>query len=183
VNLLQPFFATLFPKKATHMAQNIRFRGYLTFDDSLKVQQALKTRRLVPPVAIVTVLTLGAVALAFWQMKVEKSMAIFMLVFLAAFMGGGFWLMNASARKSQKKLYEKACIKRHGTLKEDGIQIKKGHNRHHISWELFDKTIEIDGILAVVKKTESLGFARYMFSSENEWSRARDLIKSRYPQG
>ena len=40
----------------------------------------------------------------------------------------------------------------------------------------------IDGILAVVKKSESLGFARYMFSSENEWSRARDLIKSRYPQ-
>jgi len=164
------------------MEKNIKFRGYLTFDDSLKVQQALKPRRLVSPVAMVTVLTLGAVILAFSQMNIEKTMAIFMLVFLVAFMGGGFWLMNTSARKSQKRLYAKACVKRHGTLKADGIQIKKGHNRHHISWELFDKTIEIDGILAVVKKSESLGFARYMFSSENEWSRARDLIKSRYPQ-
>ena len=106
------------------MEKNIKFRGYLTFDDSLKVQQALKPRRLVSPVAMVTVLTLGAVILAFSQMNIEKTMAIFMLVFLVAFMGGGFWLMNTSARKSQKRLYAKACVKRHGTLKADGIQIK-----------------------------------------------------------
>jgi len=164
------------------MEKNIKFRGYLTFDDSLKVQQALKPRRLVSPVAMVTVLTLGAVILAFSQMNIEKTMAIFMLVFLVAFMGGGFWLMNTSARKSQKRLYAKACVKRHGTLKADGIQIKKGQNRHHIPWDSFDKTVEIDGILAVVKKSETLGFAKYMFSSESEWSRARDLIKDHFPQ-
>jgi len=164
------------------MTQNIRFRGYLTFDDSLKVQQALKPRRLLAPVTMVTALTLGGVILAFSQMNVGKPMAIFMLVFLVAFMGGGFWLMSTSARKSQKRLYAKACIKRHGTLKADGIQIKKGHNKHHISWDSFDKTIEVDGIVAIVKKGETLGFAQYMFSSESEWSRARDLIKSRYPQ-
>lgn len=164
------------------MAQNIRFRGYLTFDDSLKVQQVLKTRRIIPPTAIVTILTLGAVALALSQMHVGKPMAVFMLVFLAAFMGGGFWLMNTSARKSQKKLYEKACIKRQGILNTDGIQIKKGKTRHHIPWHKFDKAIEVEGILAIVKNRESLGFAKYMFSSESEWSRARDLIKSHYPQ-
>ena len=164
------------------MEKNIKFRGYLTFDDSLKVQQALKPRRLVSPVAMVTVLTLGAVILAFSQMNIEKTMAIFMLVFLVAFMGGGFWLMNTSARKSQKRLYAKACVKRHGTLKADGIQIKKGQNRHHIPWDSFDKTVEVDGILAVVKKSETLGFAKYMFSSESEWSRARDLIKGHYRQ-
>ena len=164
------------------MEKNIKFRGYLTFDDSLKVQQVLKPRRLVSPVAMVTVLTLGAVILAFSQMNIEKTMAIFMLVFLVAFMGGGFWLMNTSARKSQKRLYAKARVKRHGTLKADGIQIKKGQNRHHIPWDSFDKTVEIDGILAVVKKSETLGFAKYMFSSESEWSRARDLIKDHFPQ-
>ena len=164
------------------MEKNIKFRGYLTFDDSLKVQQALKPRRLVSPVAMVTVLTLGAVILAFSQMNIEKTMAIFMLVFLVAFMGGGFWLMNTSARKSQKRLYAKACVKRHGTLKADGIQIKKGQNRHHIPWDSFDKAIEVDGIVAIVKKSETLGFAKYMFSSESEWSRARDLIKDHYPQ-
>jgi hypothetical protein len=162
------------------MEKDIKFRGYLTFDDSLKAQQALKPRRLVSPVAIVSVLTLGAVGLAFWQMHVDKSMAIFMLVFLAAFMGGGFWLMNTSARKSQKKLYEKACIKRRGTLKTDGIQIKKGKTRKNIPWELFDKSVEVDGIVAVVKSGESLGFARYMFDSEGEWTRARKLIKDHY---
>ena len=166
----------------TAMEKNIRFRGYLTFDDSLKVQQALKPRRLLAPVAMVTVLTLGAVILTFSQMNVGKPMAIFMLVFLAAFMGGGFWLMNTSARKSQKRLYAKACIKRHGALKADGIQIKKGHNRHLVPWVSFDKTIEVDGIVAVIKKGETLGFAQYMFSSESEWSRARDLIKGHYPQ-
>lgn len=163
------------------MEKSIKFRGYLTFDDSLKVQQALKPRRLVSPVAIVSVLTFGAVVLALGQMNVGKPMAISMLVFLAAFMGGGFWLMNTSARKSQKKLYEKACIKRRGTLKTDGIQIKKGKTKKDIPWALFDKTIEVDGILAIVKNRESLGFARYMFGSESEWSRARNLIKAHYP--
>jgi hypothetical protein len=181
LNPQQPFYTNRFSKKAIHMAQSIRFRGYLTFDDSLKVQKVLKTRRIIPPTAIVTILTLGAVALALMQMHVDKPTAVFMLVFLTAFMGGGFWLMNTSARKSQKKLYEKACIKRQGTLNNDGIQIKKGKTRHHIPWHTFDNAIEVDNILAVVKNGESLGFAPYMFSSESEWSRGSNLIKSQYP--
>ena len=162
------------------MEKNIKFRGYLTFDDSLRVQQALKPRRLVSPVAIVSVLTLGAVGLALWQMNVGKSTAIFMIVFLAAFMGGGFWLMNTSARKSQQRLYLKACVKRRGTFKADGIQIKKGKTQHHVPWNTFDRAIEVDNILAVVKNGESLGFAKYMFNSESEWARARELIKDHY---
>jgi len=163
------------------MEKNIKFRGYLTFDDSLKVQQALKPRRLVSPAAIVSVLTVGAVGLALWQMNVGKPMAIFMLVFLATFMGGGFRLMNTSARKSQERLYAKACIKRHGTFKADGIQIKRGPTKTHIPWESFEKALHVDDIVALVKNKDALGFAEYMFSSEHEWTQARERLHNRYP--
>lgn len=163
------------------MDKKIRFKGYLTFDDSLKLQRTIKPRPLVPPAAIVTVLTMGAVALVLWKMGVDMPMAALMLIFLGGFMAGGFWLMNNSARKTQARLYRKACIKRRGTLEANAIQIKKGQTRKTIPWELFDHTIEIDGIIAIVKGGESLGFARYMFPSDDAWSRARSLIKDRYP--
>ena len=88
--------------------------------------------------------------------------------------------MNSSARKTQEKLYRKSCIKRRGTLDPTAIRIKKGHARQTIAWELFDRTIEIEAIIAIAKGGTSLGFARYMFSSNKEWDRARELIRSRY---
>jgi hypothetical protein len=162
------------------MEQDIRFRGYLNFDDSLKVQQAIKPRRLVPPTALVTLVMLGAVALVLSGMHVGIIPALLLLAFLGTFMAVGYRLMSSSARKSQQKLYEQACIKRHGLLKADGIHIKKGQDRKSIPWEFFDKAIEVENLVAVVKKGEILGFARYMFNTDGEWSRARDLILSRY---
>lgn len=162
------------------MKKKIRFKGYLTFDDSLKVQQAVKPRRLVPPTALVTICTMGIVGLGCWKMGVSMPMAALMLLFLGGFMAGGFWLMSSSAKKTQAKHYRKACIKRRGTLDVNGIQIQKGQTRKTIPWELFERTIEIDGILAIVKGGESLGFARYMFPSDSEWSLAQGLIKDHY---
>ena len=162
------------------MEHNIRFKGYLTFEDSLKVTRGLKPRRRVPPAALVSVFTLGVVALVLRQMGVSMPMAVMTMGFLGVFMAGGFWLMNNSARKTQANLYRKACIKRRGTLDAKGIRITKGQTRKTILWEQFERAIEVDGIVAIVKGGESLGFARYMFRSDNEWSRARDLIRDRY---
>jgi hypothetical protein len=159
--------------------QDIRFRGYLTFEDSLKVQRAVRCRR-VPPAVLVTVAVLGAVALVLSQMRVGLLPAFLLLAFLGTFMAVGYHLMNSAARRSQQKLYEQACIKRNGILKTDGIHIKRGADRKTIPWERFDRAIEVGGLIAVVKKAESIGFARYMFNTESEWSRARDMILSRY---
>lgn len=158
------------------MTRDIRFKGYLTFDDSLKMQQALKSGRRVPPAAIVTVVTLACVALFLSRMQVSRIPAIVLLAFLGTFMAVGFRLMAASARKTQQQVYESACIERYGILKAEGIHIKKGQTRKSIPWEHFDRAVEVDGLVALVKNREALGFARYMFNTDSEWSRARAFI-------
>jgi uncharacterized SAM-binding protein YcdF (DUF218 family) len=161
------------------MDQKIHFRGYLTFDDSLKVQRAVKRWR-VPPSVLVTVVLLAAVALVLSRMRVGIVPAFLLLAFLGTFLAVGYRLLMTTARRSQQKLYEQACIKRNGTLKNDGIHIKRGRDRRTIPWDRFDRAIEVDDMVAIVTKAESIGFARYMFNTESEWSRARDLIMRHY---
>jgi hypothetical protein len=159
--------------------QAIRFKGYLTFEDSLKVQRVVKPRR-VPPAVLVTAAILGAVALALSQMRVAMVPAFLLLAFLGTFMAVGYHLMNSAARRSQQKLYEQACIQRNGLLKKDGIHLKRGTDRKTIPWERFDRVIEVGGLIAIVKKAEAIGFARYMFNTESEWARAREMILGHY---
>ena len=159
--------------------KDIRFRGYLTFDDSLKMQRAVKPRRLIPPAALVTVATLAAAALVLSGMRTGLLPAVLLLAFLGVFMAVGLRLMAASARKSQQNVYERACITRNGILKADGIHIKRGQTRKAIPWDRFDRVLELDGVIAVVKGRESIGFARYMFNTDGEWQRARAAILDR----
>ena len=159
--------------------KDIRFKGYLNFDDSLKLQRVLKPRRIVPPGALVSVVILAAAALVLSRLHTGMLPAVLLLAFLGVFMAVGFRLMAASARKSQQKIYESACIERNGVLKADGIHLKRGTTRKTLPWESLDRALEIDHILAVVTKGESIGFARYMFNTESEWRRARILILER----
>jgi hypothetical protein len=161
------------------MTKDIRFKGYLTFADSLKMQRALKPRRLAPPAVLVTVATLAAAALVLAGMRTGPLPALLLLAFLGIFMAVSFRLMSASALKSQQKIYESACIARHGILKTDGIHIKRGSVRQSIRWDHFERVVEIDDILAVVNGGESIGFARYMFNTDSEWQTARAAILER----
>lgn len=162
--------------------KDIRFQGYLTFDHSLKLQRVLKPRRIVPPGALVSVVTLAAAALVLSRLHTGMLPAVLLLAFLGVFMAVGFRLMAASARKSQQKVYEAACIERHGILKADGIHIKRGQTRKSIPWQRIDRAVEVDDLVAVVTNGESIGFARYMFNTESEWHRARRMILERLGQ-
>ena len=159
--------------------KDIRFKGYLNFDDSLRMQRALKPRRSIPPAALVTVATLAAAALVLSGMHTGLLPAVLLLAFLGVFMAVGLRLMSASARKSQQNVYASACIARNGILKADGIHIKRGQTRQSIPWDRFDRVLEMDSIIAVVKGGESIGFARYMFNTDGEWQRARAVIRDR----
>ena len=159
--------------------KEIRFKGYLSFDDSLKLQRVLKPRRIVPPGALISVATLAVAALVLSRLRTGLLPAVLLLAFLGIFMAVGFRLMAASARKSQQKIYESACIERNGVLKADGIHLKRGAARKTLPWESLDRALAIDDIVAVVTSGESIGFARYMFNTESEWRRARALILER----
>jgi hypothetical protein len=158
----------------------IRFRGYLTFEDSLKVQQALEGKKLLSSSTIITVVTLGVTAFIIYKMQVGMLIAAFLLLFMATFMYVGFRFMKASAKKAQEKIYEKACTKRNGTLTNNEITIRKNKITTNIPWKLFEKAVETENIITIIKDKETLSFARYMFDNEQDWSKAKKLIKSKY---
>jgi len=162
------------------MDKKIRFRGYLTFADSLKVQKAMARRRLVSSPVMITVAALGVTAFIIYKMQADLLFGGFLLVFMAGFMFGGLRLMRTAAAKTQKRVYEKACSKRTGMLREDGITIRKNKAVRRLPWDAFEMAVELDGVVAVMKDTETLGFAKYMFDTEVDWDLAKALILSRY---
>lgn len=158
------------------MDNKIRFKGYLTFEDSLKVQKTLENRRLLLSSAIITMVTLGITGFIIYKMQAGIVSATFLLLFMSAFMYGGFRLMKASARKTQKTIYEKACTNRNGTLANDKITIKKNKTVTDIPWKFFERVFETEGIITIIRDKEALSFARYMFSNDKDWSEAKKLI-------
>jgi hypothetical protein len=158
----------------------IRFRGYLTFEDSLKVQKTLEGGKILSSSIVTTVATLGITAFIIYKMKVDILVAAFLLFFMGAFMYGGFRLMKTSARKTQEKIYQKACTKRTGTLTNDAITIRKNKVTTNIPWKQFEKTVETNNIITIIKNKETLSFARYMFDNDQDLSQAKKLIRDKY---
>ncbi|MFO8083199.1 MAG: hypothetical protein R6U27_02630 [Desulfobacterales bacterium] len=162
------------------MDNKIKFRGYLTFEDSLKVQKRFDNKKLLLSSAAITVAALGITGFVIYKMQTGMLAAAFLLLFMGAFMYGGFRLMNASAKKTQKKIYEKACTKRNGILANDKITIKKNKTVTDIRWNYFKKAVETENIITIIKDKETLSFARYMFYTEKDWSEAKKLIRAKY---
>lgn len=160
--------------------KKIRFRGYLTFADSLKVQKAMARRRLVSPSAAITAVTIAATAFIIYKMSVGVVIGGFLVVFMGAFMFWGLRILRSTAAKTQKRVYEKACAKRTGMLGDDGITIRKNKAVSTLPWGAFEKAVALEGVVAVMKGTETLGFAKYMFDSEVDWDQAKRLILSQY---
>jgi hypothetical protein len=162
------------------MENKIRFRGYLKFEDSLKVQKALGNEKWLTSSFAITSATLAITGFIIYKMQAEMLVAAFLLLFMGAFMYGGFRLMKASAKKTQEKIYEKACTKRHGVLTNKAINIRKNKITTSIPWKLFEKAVETQGIITILKDKETLSFARYMFDNDEDWSQAKKLIMSKY---
>jgi hypothetical protein len=158
----------------------IRFRGYLTFEDSLKVQKKLEGGKILSSSLVITMATLGITAFIIYKMNIDMLVAVFLLFFMSAFMYGGYRLMKTSARKTQEKLYQKACTKRTGTLTNDAITIRKNKVITNIPWKQFEKAVETEKIITIMKNKETLSFARYMFDNDQDWSQAKELIRRKY---
>lgn len=163
--------------------KKIRFRDYLTFADSLKIQKVLAKRRLITPfvtIAAVTAITVMVTAFLIYTMKVGMVFGGFLLVFMGVFMIGGHRIMRNAALKTQRRVYEKACTKRTGMLAAEGITIRKNKAVTVLPWDAFEKAVELDEVVVVLKGSEALGFAKYMFDTAADWDRAKGLILNRY---
>ncbi|MFX0142236.1 MAG: hypothetical protein ACFFDN_51835 [Candidatus Hodarchaeota archaeon] len=164
------------------MDQEIKFNGYLTFEDSIIVQKAIEKRKSFSSLGITTILTLVAITLIVMNMNIGIVDTTLVLVLMGFFIGGGLWWIDSSVKKSNKKRYESDCTKRNGILKTDRITIAKDKVIADIQWELFETIIELDEMIVIVKDKEYLGFARYMFDSQTDWAHAKELIKNKFVQ-
>lgn|GEM_PF-1931094 len=162
--------------------KKIRFRGYLTFADSLKVQKIIAPQRRISAFMVISAVMLTATAFLIHQMGLGFVFGLPLLIFMGVFMCGGLRLMRTTAAGTQKRVYEKACVKRTGALMKDGITIRKDKVLSTLPWKAFERALELEEIVVLLKGMETLGFAKYMFDSSADWNRARTLILSRYDQ-
>lgn len=163
------------------MDNKIKFSGYLTFEDSLKVQKALESKKWLSYSAFITITTLVITGFIIYKMQADLLLSGFLLLFMGVFMYGGFRFMKTTAKKTQKNIYEKACTKRNGILTNDKITIRKNKTTTDIPWKYFEQAFETDGIITLIKGKEALSFAKYMFHHKKDWNKAKGIIKNKYP--
>ncbi len=163
------------------MDNKIKFSGYLTFEDSLKVQKALENKKWLSTYAIITIITLGVTGFIIYKMQADVLLAGFLLLFMCILMYGGFRFMKTIARKTQKNIYAKACTKRNGTFTPDKITIRKNKATTDIPWKYFEQAIETDGIITLIRGKETLSFAKYMFHHKKDWTKAKNILRDKYP--
>ncbi len=162
------------------MEPSINFKGYLTFEDSLTIQKAVRKQYPFLRNGLLTLAILGITAFLLSRLEISLFYAILMMLFLGMFMAIVFRVMQVSAKRSQKQAYAEACVRRTGTLDSKAIKVSRNQNTTRITWDRFDRMIERDGIVAIVKDKDYLGFAAYMFTSESDWKAAQDLIARQY---
>ena len=132
---------------------------------------------------IVTIILLTAFAVTIASMSGGVDVFIFTLLFLGVVMSGSAWFIRKSNRNNQKKNYEAECVYREGSLTADKITIKFDKTKTEINWELFEKTLEVENVIALVNGTDFLGLAEYMFESQADWLQAKEIIHNKYNQG
>ena len=152
----------------------------MTFEDSMKVMKKIENKKIFSSSGIVSILLIIAFSVTIASMTDGVVFFIFMLLFLGAVMGSGAWFIHRSNTRHQQKNYETECVDRVGTLSSDKIILKFDKTKSEIDWDLFEKVIKVESSLVIVKGSNFLGFAEYMFETQSDWQRAKELICNKY---
>ncbi|WP_022664947.1 hypothetical protein [Desulfospira joergensenii] len=164
------------------MSQKIKFHDYPSFEDSTKVMRQIEKKKFFSSSGIVSILLVVAIGVTISSISGNIVFFIFMLFFLSAIMIFGAWFIRKSNANAQRKSYDANCIKRHGIFSNDNIVLDFEKTKTELDWTFFDKAIVGEKAIAIVKDTDFLGFADYMFDSENDWLEAKELINKKYVQ-
>jgi hypothetical protein len=166
------------------MIPTIRFKGWITFEDALRVERLLIPQKIWSVTGVTTIALMVAIGITGMSISTQTSLpyAILFLVFLViagGFIGGLFWLMQKFSLKAKRKHYDRNLIERSGTLNADKITVATNKTMTEIQWDLFDKIITTENLVLVAKDKEYMAFAPYMFSSKQEWDACQALVNGR----
>ncbi len=159
------------------MMEPIPFKGWITFEDALRVEHLLVPRKIWSVSGVTTILVTATIAIKVMDIDTSWPFTVLFLVITAAFIGGLFWVMQRSNMKAKRKHYDKDSIERSGNVSADKITIVTDKTRTEMQWDLFDKVIEADDLVLVAKDKEYMAFAPYMFSTRQDWMTCREIVK------
>ena len=158
------------------MIEEIPFKGWITFEDALRVERLLNPRKFWSVSGITTIAVVAAIALNVMAIETSWPFTVLFLAIMGIFIGGIFWLMNRSNLKAKRKHYDRSLTERTGILVADKIIVETEKTKTEMLWDLFDNVIESDNIILVAKDKEYMAFAPYMFSTKDEWEACKLLV-------
>ncbi len=150
------------------MTEEIQFKGWITFEDALRVERLLIPRKFWSVSGVTTIAVMVAIALNVMRIQTSWPFTILFLLITGGFIAGLFWLMHRSSLKAKRKHYDRDLIERKGTLAGDKITVATDKTKTEMRWDLFDKVIEADDLVLVAKDKEYMAFAPYMFSTKDK---------------
>lgn len=161
------------------MTQTIQFKGWITFEDALRVERLLIPRKFWSVSGVTTIALMVAIAVTVMSIQTSLPFTILFLLITGGFFGGLFWLTHKSSLKAKRRHYDRNLIERSGTLSADMITVATDKTKTEMKWDLFDKIITTDNLVLVAKDKEYMAFAPYMFSNEQEWDVCQALVNGR----
>ena len=161
---------------------SVQFKGWITFDDALRVEKLLAPRKLWSASGLVIIALMATIAVNVIAMQTSWLFTILFLAGAGIFFGGLLWLLHRYSLNSKRIHYANQSIERAGTLAQDIITVFTDKTKSEMQWDLFDKVIETDGLVMAAKGMDYVAFAPYMFATPQDWNACKEIVRKIKPQ-
>jgi hypothetical protein len=170
------------------MAEDILFSGQVTFDDAVKARRLINPKKLFSVSGTPTLLIILAITVRICAAMIHAGslFVIGILAITAAFVCGLVWLMNWSLTRKSRKSYLANTEETKGSLSREKLQFLRANNKQELAWDFFNGVKDAGDLLMLVKgkqgKQQYVAFAPYMFQSEDDWERCKQLVHEKIIQ-
>ncbi|MDA8428321.1 MAG: hypothetical protein M0T70_03595 [Geobacteraceae bacterium] len=159
------------------MTDKIPFKGWITFEDSLRVEKILFRKKILSFHRIVTGLGIVVISSLILATEVPILVTIFTMLFGAGIVGGTLWYSKRSMYKAKSESYAKETqVERCGSLSSENIKVTSDKAKNEINWEFFSRIEESENLVIVAKDDYYVAFAPYMFGNLMDWERCKNLF-------
>jgi len=159
------------------MTDGIQFKGWITFDDTVRVERILFPKGGSVSHKIVMAFGIAAIATIILSTGVPWSAKALTLIMTAVIVGGTWWYMQRASHNFQVKEYKKAtATDRYGALSQEGIEFISANTKSELKWDFFSIVEESENLIVLAKDTYYVAFAPYMFKSGDDWEKCKKVI-------
>jgi hypothetical protein len=162
--------------------KKIGFAGRLTFEDAFKASRLLFPRKTWSKFGLPVVVIAGFAGLKTVALQSSWLFTILSFAGTITFFAGFVWGLDKLTLASLRKRYRLLEIEQHGIISVEYIELVANSSRTEFNWSFFTKIIQSDDLLILAKERTYVGFAPYMFQSQQDWEQAKELARQHIPQ-